>query len=101
MQARAPAARTYADLLVGTEVTDDAVVWRLNDGQPLIAPTHFLMPMGHNPFDLGRRAVACDAQTTGALLVALDYPMRIRCSTSSELKATSRLVRLQEGSASE
>ena len=56
--ARVPAAGTYANLLVGTETSDDAAVWRLNDEQALIATTDFFMPMVDDPFDFGRIAAA-------------------------------------------
>ena len=58
MLARVPAAGAYADLLVGTETSDDAAVWRLNDEQALIATTDFFMPMVDDPFDFGRIAAA-------------------------------------------
>jgi selenide,water dikinase len=51
-----PAAAPFADLLVGTETSDDAAVWRLNDGQALVATTDFFMPMVDDPFDFGRIA---------------------------------------------
>jgi selenide, water dikinase len=54
--AEAPAAATYANLLVGTETSDDAAVWRLNDEQALVATTDFFMPVVDDPFDFGRIA---------------------------------------------
>ena len=56
MLAHMPAARPFADLLVGTETADDAAVWRLNDQQALIATTDFFMPIVDDPFDFGRIA---------------------------------------------
>ena len=56
MLARMPAAKPFANLLVGTETTDDAAVWRLNDQQALIATTDFFMPIVDDPFDFGRIA---------------------------------------------
>src|SRR5581483_8603462 len=44
------------DLLVGTETSDDAAVWRLNDRQALVATTDFFMPMVDDPRDFGRIA---------------------------------------------
>ncbi|MGU9990577.1 selenide, water dikinase SelD [Bordetella avium] len=44
------------NLLVGTETSDDAAVYRLNDQQALIATTDFFMPIVDNPFDFGRIA---------------------------------------------
>ena len=56
MLAHMPAARPFANLLVGTETADDAAVWRLNDQQALIATTDFFMPIVDDPFDFGRIA---------------------------------------------
>lgn len=46
----------YADLLVGSETSDDAAVYRLNDQQAIIATTDFFMPIVDDPFDFGRIA---------------------------------------------
>lgn len=46
----------YANLLVGTETSDDAAVYRLNDRQAIIATTDFFMPIVDDPFDFGRIA---------------------------------------------
>ena len=51
-----PAMGPYAGLLVGTETSDDAAVWRLNDEQALVATTDFFMPVVDDPFDFGRIA---------------------------------------------
>ncbi len=51
-----PRAGTFADLLVGTETSDDAAVWRLNDRQALVATTDFFMPVVDDPRDFGRIA---------------------------------------------
>lgn len=51
-----PQAAPFADLLVGTETSDDAAVWRLNDAQALVATTDFFMPVVDDPFDFGRIA---------------------------------------------
>lgn len=51
-----PAAAPYADLLVGTETSDDAAVWKLNDDQALVATTDFFMPVVDDPYDFGRIA---------------------------------------------
>ena len=42
--------------MVGTETSDDAAVWRLNDNQALVATTDFFMPIVDDPFDFGRIA---------------------------------------------
>ena len=46
----------YANLLVGTETSDDAAVYHLNDQQAIIATTDFFMPIVDDPFDFGRIA---------------------------------------------
>jgi selenide,water dikinase len=51
-----PAAGAFANLMVGTETSDDAAVWRLNDEQALVATTDFFMPVVDDPFDFGRIA---------------------------------------------
>ena len=48
----------FASLLVGTETSDDAAVYRLNDHQAVIATTDFFMPIVDDPFDFGRIAAA-------------------------------------------
>ena len=48
--------KTWPDLLVGTESSDDAAVYRLNDTQALIATTDFFMPIVDDPYDFGRIA---------------------------------------------
>ena len=53
-----PAARAFANLMVGAETSDDAAVWRLNDSQALVATTDFFMPVVDDPFDFGRIAAA-------------------------------------------
>ncbi|HET7197645.1 MAG TPA: selenide, water dikinase SelD [Burkholderiales bacterium] len=44
------------DLLVGTETSDDAAVYRLNDAQALVATTDFFTPIVDDPYDFGRIA---------------------------------------------
>lgn len=56
MLAAMPPAQPFANLLVGTESSDDAAVWRLNDQQALVATTDFFMPVVDDPFDFGRIA---------------------------------------------
>jgi selenide, water dikinase len=46
----------YVDLLVGTDTSDDAAVYRLNDDQAVVATTDFFMPIVDDPFDFGRIA---------------------------------------------
>ena len=56
IMAKMPAAAAFPNLMVGTETSDDAAVWRLNDSQALVATTDFFMPMVDDPFDFGRIA---------------------------------------------
>ncbi len=51
-----PASGPFANLLVGTETSDDAAVWRLNDQQALVATTDFFMPVVDDPHAFGRIA---------------------------------------------
>jgi selenide,water dikinase len=44
------------ELLVGTESSDDAAVYRLNDAQALVATTDFFTPIVDDPYDFGRIA---------------------------------------------
>jgi len=44
------------ELLVGTEASDDAAVYRLNDTQALVATTDFFTPIVDDPYDFGRIA---------------------------------------------
>jgi selenide, water dikinase len=44
------------ELLVGTETSDDAAVYRLNDDQALVATTDFFTPIVDDPHDFGRIA---------------------------------------------
>ena len=52
----APALPVPPELLVGTETSDDAAVYQLNDQQALVATTDFFMPIVDDPFDFGRIA---------------------------------------------
>jgi len=46
----------FPNLLVGTETSDDAAVYKLNDTQAIVATTDFFMPIVDDPFDFGRIA---------------------------------------------
>jgi selenide, water dikinase len=48
--------RRYAELLVGTDTSDDAAVYRLNETLAVVATTDFFMPIVDDPFDFGRIA---------------------------------------------
>lgn len=56
--ANMPSMAGYANLLVGTETSDDAAVYQLNQDQVLIATTDFFMPVVDDPFEFGRIAAA-------------------------------------------
>src|SRR5690348_17667713 len=51
-----PATAIYKQLLVGTENSDDAAVWQVDDNTCIIATTDFFMPMVDDPYDFGRIA---------------------------------------------
>lgn len=55
-----PQTGPVANLLVGTETSDDAAVYRINDNQAIVATTDFFMPIVDDPYDFGRIA-ACNA----------------------------------------
>ncbi|MEZ5717997.1 MAG: selenide, water dikinase SelD [Burkholderiaceae bacterium] len=54
--ARAPQGLVPPELLVGTETSDDAAVYRLNNQQALVATTDFFTPIVDDPYDFGRIA---------------------------------------------
>ncbi len=51
-----PMAQAFPQLLVGTETSDDAAVWQVDDNTCVIATTDFFMPMVDDPRDFGRIA---------------------------------------------
>jgi len=53
---QSPALPVPPQLLVGTETSDDAAVWQINDTQALVATTDFFMPIVDDPEDFGRIA---------------------------------------------
>ena len=56
MLTRSTATRVFSELLVGTETSDDAAVYRINDTQAIVATTDFFMPIVDDPYDFGRIA---------------------------------------------
>jgi len=56
MLAALPAPPVYPNLLVGTESSDDAAVYKLNDEQAVIVTTDFFMPIVDDAHDFGRIA---------------------------------------------
>ena len=62
---------SFADpaLLVGNDSSDDAAVYRIDNGQAVVATTDFFMPIVDDPFDFGRIAATnalSDVYATGA-----------------------------------
>jgi selenide,water dikinase len=53
---KAPLTSAFPNLLVGTESSDDAAVYRINDSQAIVATTDFFMPIVDDPYDFGRIA---------------------------------------------
>jgi selenide,water dikinase len=53
-----PATMPFAQLLVGTESSDDAAVWQVDERTCVIATTDFFMPVVDDPHDFGRIAAA-------------------------------------------
>jgi selenide, water dikinase len=45
--------KTFPNLLVGTDSSDDAAVYRLNDEQAIVATTDFFLPIVDDPYDFG------------------------------------------------
>ena len=51
-----PQAAPFAQLLVGTESSDDAAVWQVDENTCIVATTDFFMPVVDDPRDFGRIA---------------------------------------------
>lgn len=56
MLASMPRPPSYPNLMVGTESSDDAAVYRLNDQQAVVVTTDFFMPIVDDARDFGRIA---------------------------------------------
>ncbi len=56
MLAAMPRPPSYPNLLVGTESSDDAAVYKLNDNQAIVVTTDFFMPIVDDARDFGRIA---------------------------------------------
>jgi selenide,water dikinase len=56
MLSKMPAMGAFPDLLIGTETSDDAAVYRLNETQAVVATTDFFTPVVDDPFIFGRIA---------------------------------------------
>src|SRR5580658_7222349 len=48
----------YPQLLVGTETSDDAAVWQVDERTCIVATTDFFLPIVDDPRDFGRIAAA-------------------------------------------
>jgi selenide, water dikinase len=53
---RSAGTQVFPGMLVGTETSDDAAVYQLNETQAVIATTDFFMPIVDDPFEFGRIA---------------------------------------------
>jgi selenide,water dikinase len=56
MLAAMPRPPSYPNLMVGTESSDDAAVYKLNDSQAIVVTTDFFMPIVDDARDFGRIA---------------------------------------------
>ncbi|MBI1175733.1 MAG: selenide, water dikinase SelD [Sideroxydans sp.] len=56
MLAAMPRPPSYSNLLVGTESSDDAAVYKLNESQAIVVTTDFFMPIVDDARDFGRIA---------------------------------------------
>ena len=54
--AKSPLGKLDPNLLVGTESSDDAAVYRINAEQAIVATTDFFLPIVDDPYDFGRIA---------------------------------------------
>ena len=52
--ALSPLGKVDPNLLVGTETSDDAAVFRINAEQAIVATTDFFLPIVDDPYDFGR-----------------------------------------------
>lgn len=100
-----PAGGPFANLMVGSETSDDAAVWRLNDAQALVATTDFFMPVVDDPFDFGRIAATnalSDVYAMGArpilALAIVGMPVaRLSTATIRQILAGGAAVCAQAG----
>lgn len=86
---RMPAASAFPSLLVGTETSDDAAVWKVSEDQALVATTDFFMPMVDDPFVFGQIAATnalSDVYAMGArpimALAILGMPINVLSDTT-------------------
>jgi len=81
--------RRYAELLVGTDTSDDAAVYRLNETLVVVATTDFFMPIVDDPFDFGRIAATNALQPRSRhAYPGIDVPRLYRTFFIAPLKYT-------------
>ena len=103
--AQVPQAAAFPNLLVGTQTSDDAAVWRLNDTQALVATTDFFTPIVDDAFDFGRIAAAnalSDVYAMGGTpimaLALLGLPLgRLSAATAGRILAGGASICAQAG----
>jgi len=94
-----PQAGPFASLMVGTETSDDAAVWRLNDDQALVATTDFFMPVVDDPFDFGRIAATNALSDVYAMGATPIFALALVGMPVGQL-STATIGRILEGGAS-
>ena len=94
-----PLAGPFASLMVGTETSDDASVWRLNDDQALVATTDFFMPVVDDPFDFGRIAATNALSDVYAMGATPIFALALVGMPVGQL-STATIGRILEGGAS-
>lgn len=94
-----PQAGPFASLMVGTETSDDAAVWRLNDEQALVATTDFFMPVVDDPFDFGRIAATNALSDVYAMGATPIFALALVGMPVGQL-STATIGRILEGGAS-
>jgi selenide, water dikinase len=95
MLAALPQAPSYPNLMVGTESSDDAAVYKLNESQAVVVTTDFFMPIVDDARDFGRIAATnalSDVYAMGATpilaLAVVGMPIaKLRVETIREILA--------------
>jgi selenide,water dikinase len=93
--AKMPTGAPFPSLLVGTETSDDAAVYKINEHQAVVATTDFFTPVVNNPRDFGRIAATnalSDVYAMGATpilaLAIVGMPVdRLPAATIAEILA--------------
>jgi len=94
-----PLGKTWPNLLVGNESSDDAAVYRLNESQALVATTDFFTPIVDDPYDFGRIAATnaiSDVYAMGArpilALALLSVPLAYRLAGTQARRVREHIV---------